>query len=218
MQFICTYTETQGVYGTVTVDNNLVASHDPATADANHVFTLENGMLKVEIPNSAGNGTDYDLVDGVLSVNPGFTGTLTAEYAFTTAPTREIDFEYDHNGLRTQKKVVENGITTIYDYTLHGKLITHLIKRVVDLDGVETSEELHFFYGAQSRLAFVEYGGVKYRYVHNLQGDIVAIIDSVGNLVVEYKYDAWGNSDTTLPDGGIGKVNPFRYRGYVWDT
>ena len=139
----------------------------------------------MEIPNSAGNGTDYRLADGVLSVNPGFTGTLTAEYAFTTTPTREIDFEYDHNGLRTQKKVVENGITTIYDYTLHGKLITHLTKRTVDENGEESTEELHFFYDAQSRPAFVEYEGIMYRYVQNLQGDIVAIVDTVGSLVVE---------------------------------
>ena len=217
MQFSCAYTETQGVYGTVSVNNSLVASHDPATADANHAFSLLNGMLKVEIPNSAGNGTDYRLADGVLSVNPGFTGTLTAEYEFTTSPTREIDFEYDHNGLRTQKKVVENGITTIYDYTLHGKLITHLTKRVVDLDGIESSEELHFFYDAQSRPAFVEYDGTKYRYIHNLQGDIVAIVDAAGNRVVEYKYDAWGK-DLYESDRTLGILNLFRYRGYVWDS
>lgn len=36
------------------------------------------------------------------------------------------------------------------------------------------------------------YGGVKYRYIRNLQGDIVGIIDSAGTIVVEYKYDAWG--------------------------
>lgn len=217
MQFSCTYTETQGVYGTVSVNNNLVASHAPVTADANHVFSLLNGMLKVEIPNNAGNGTDYRLVDGVLSVNPGFTGALTAEYVFTTAPTREIDFEYDHNGLRTQKKVVENGITTVYDYTLHGKLITHLTKRTVDENGDETTQELHFFYDAQSKPAFVEYGDVKYRYIHNLQGDIVAIVDSVGRPVVEYKYDAWGNHISAVPELGVGAINPFRYRGFVWD-
>lgn len=138
---------------------------------------------------------------------------------FVTSPPREIDFEYDHNGLRTQKKVVENGITTIYDYTLHGKLITHLTKSVVDLDGVETSEELHFFYDAQSRPAFVEYNGVKFRYIHNLQGDIVAIVDSAGNTVVEYKYDAWGKPTWTNSNENsiISDINPFRYRGYVFD-
>ena len=219
VQFGCAYTETQGVYGTVSVDNNLVASHDPAATDANHVFTLENGMLKVEAPDNAGSSADYALNDGTLSINPGFTGTIAAAYEFTTAPTREIDFKYDHNGLRTQKKVVENGVTTTYDYTLHGKLITHLTKRVVDLEGEETTEELHFFYDAQSRPAFVEYEGTMYRYTHNLQGDIAAIVDANGTLVVEYKYDVWGKpiSITRTLKTTLGELNPFRYRGYVYD-
>lgn len=51
--------------------------------------------MKEEISSSAGNGTDYELVDGGLSVNSGFTGSITAEYIFTTSPTREIDFDYD---------------------------------------------------------------------------------------------------------------------------
>ena len=219
MQFGCAYTETQGVYGTVSVDNNLVASHDPAATDANHVFTLENGMLKVEAPDNAGSSADYELNDGALSINPGFTGTIAAAYEFTTTPTREIEFKYDHNGLRTQKKVVENGVTTTYDYTLHGKLITHLTKRTVDESGAESTEEMHFFYDAQSRPAFVEYNGVKYRYVHNLQSDIVGIIDAAGNLVVEYRYDAWGKplSITGSLADTLGRRNPFRYRGYVYD-
>ena len=218
-QFGCAYTETQGVYGTVSVDNNLVASHDPAATDACHVFTLENGMLKVEAPNNAGSSADYELNDGALSINPGFTGTIAAAYEFTTTPTREIEFKYDHNGLRTQKKVVENGITTTYDYTLHGKLITHMTKRNVEADNSETIQNLHFFYDAQSKPAFVEYNGTMYRYVHNLQGDIVGIIDNSGNLVVEYKYDAWGKplSITGTLKTTLGEYNPFRYRGYVWD-
>ena len=218
-QFGCAYTETQGVYGTVSVDNNLVASHDPAATDACHVFTLENGMLKVEAPDNAGSSADYELNDGALSINPGFTGTIAAAYEFTTTPTREIEFKYDHNGLRTQKKVVENGITTTYDYTLHGKLITHMTKRNVEADNSETIQNLHFFYDAQSKPAFVEYNGTMYRYVHNLQGDIVGIIDNSGNLVVEYKYDAWGKplSITGTLKTTLGEYNPFRYRGYVWD-
>ena len=68
----------------------------------------------------------------------------------------------------------------------------------MDENGVESIEELHFFYDAQSRPAFVEFDGEIYRYVHNLQGDIVAIVDAAGNLVVEYKYDAWGKHDRKL--------------------
>ena len=218
MQFSCAYTETEGSYGTVQVNDSLMASHTPATADANDVFTIENGMLKVTT--STTNGTDYALNAGTLSVNNGFTGTLTSTATFNNdVQTREIDFIYDHNGMRTAKIVSENGRVEITEYTLHGKLITHLTKRTVDENGAESTEELHFFYDAQSRPAFVEFDGEIYRYVHNLQDDIVAIVDAAGNLVVEYKYDAWGKpfSTTGCLKTSLGQLNSFRYRGYVWD-
>ena len=153
-------------------------------------------------------------------MNNGFTGTITSTATFNSdVQTREIDFIYDHNGMRTTKIVSENGRLEITEYTLHGKLITHMTKRTVDESGAESTEELHFFYDAQSRPAFVEYNGVKYRYVHNLQGDVVGIVDSAGNLVVEYKYDAWGKSlsITGTLKTSLGRLNLFRYRGYVYD-
>ena len=55
--------------------------------------------------------------------------------------------------------------------------------------------------------------------MHNLQGDIVAILDSNGTAVVQYKYDAWGKpiSKTGSMANTLGTVQPFRYRGYVYD-
>ncbi len=118
-----------------------------------------------------------------------------------------INFAYNADGLRVRKTVV-NGMVT--DYTLNGKQVVHLKRG---------SDNLHFFYDAQSRPAIVDFNGVKYGYVHNLQGDVVAIIDRSGNQVVEYTYDAWGKPITksgTLAST-LGYVNPFRYRGYVFD-
>ena len=117
-----------------------------------------------------------------------------------------VQFKYDHNGLRVGKVV--NGTET--KYQLHGKLLTHM---TVDNDN------LHFFYDAQSRPAKVSYNGIIYTYVHNLQGDIVGLLDSAGTLVVEYKYDAWGKllSTTGSLSDTLGKRNPFRYRGYIYD-
>ena len=75
----------------------------------------------------------------------------------------------------------------------------------------------------------VDFNGSYYAYVHTLQGDIGAIIDNTGTKVVEYDYDAWGKptkawslthpSDSTLTSeyGKLAQLNPFRYRGYVWD-
>ena len=54
-----------------------------------------------------------------------------------------------------------------------------------------------------------------------MHGDIVGIVDSAGNLVVEYEYDAWGKPiagrSLTIAYETLGRLNPFRYRGYVYD-
>ena len=45
------------------------------------------------------------------------------------------------------------------------------------------------------------------------------IIDSAGTEVVEYQYDAWGRpiAKTGSLASTLGTLNPFRYRGYVYD-
>ena len=116
------------------------------------------------------------------------------------------EFVYNADGLRVQKMV--NGVAT--KYTLHGKNVVHM---------THGADELHFFYDAQNRPAMVVYNGTAYAYVKSLQGDIVAILDENGNAVVSYGYDAWGAplwSTGELAET-LGKVQPFRYRGYVFD-
>ena len=214
----CTYSETEGSYGTVQVDGAMMAHHTPAGEDANDAFALVDGVLTVTTDSE--NGSDYAVDGNTLIVNSGFTGTITSTVTVTDgARTREIEFIYDHNGLRTGKVVTEGEKTETTEYTLHGKLIMHMTRRSVDEYGAETVQNLHFFHDAQSRPAFVEYDGTKYRYLHNSQGDIIGIVDGNGNLVVEYKYDAWGKliSTTGSMADTLGKHNPFRYRGYVYD-
>ena len=65
----------------------------------------------------------------------------------------------------------------------------------------------------------VTYNDVDYFYVYNLQGDVVALIDANGTQMVEYIYDAWGYliSKTGTMAATLGTLNPFRYRGYVYD-
>ena len=123
-------------------------------------------------------------------------------------------FMYNENGLRV-KKIIQpseydtaNAVET--NYTLHGKNIVHM---------TQGSNELHFFYDAQNKPAVVVFNGTPYSYVKNLQGDIVAILDSNGTAVVQYKYDAWGKpiGKTGSIASTLGTVQPFRYRGYVYD-
>ena len=51
----------------------------------------------------------------------------------------------------------------------------------------------------------------------------VFILDSDGVVVVEYKYNAWGEHKVLSPDGveitdetHLGYLNPHRYRGYYY--
>ena len=117
-----------------------------------------------------------------------------------------VEFVYNADGLRVQKTV--NGVAT--KYTLHGKNVVHM---------TSGTDELHFFYDAQNRPAVVVYNGTAYAYVKSLQGDVVAILDENGNAVVSYGYDAWGAPLWCTGELAetLGKVQPFRYRGYVFD-
>ena len=216
-QYRCSYTDIAEDFGRLQAADDTEISHVQGTADANDTFALNSGALSVTTNRAA--DASYYLEDGSVKIEATNGVVISAQASFAARNTvRTVSFKYNHNGLRTQKTVVENGITTTYDYTLHGKLITHLTKRVVNGQGTETGREaLHFFYDSQSRPAFVKYGDAMYRYVHNLQGDIVAILDATGSAVVEYKYDAWGKPIGNLPESGVGKINPFRYRGYVYD-
>ena len=66
---------------------------------------------------------------------------------------------------------------------------------------------------------------MNYVYRTDIQGNVIAILDSSGEVVVQYKYDAWGNQKILDAAGNeisdlshIGHINPFRYRSYYFDT
>ena len=83
-----------------------------------------------------------------------------------------------------------------------------------------------FSYDSSGNVVSVDYssnGGstfTTYYYLRNAQNDIVKIIDGSGNTVVQYTYDSWGKpiSVTGTLANTLGVNQPFRYRGYVYDT
>ncbi len=80
---------------------------------------------------------------------------------------------------------------------------------------------LSFFYDQQgNRVAMADSSNKFYYYIYNLQGDVIALADaSTGKLAATYTYDAWGKCTVTNATGfTIGTDNPFRYRGYYYDT
>lgn len=69
----------------------------------------------------------------------------------------------------------------------------------------------------------VEFNGKNYSYIYNQHNDIVAIVNNVGQIVIQYSYDAWGENVRTqyAQSSEIKKlmeINPFGYGGYIKDT
>jgi RHS repeat-associated protein len=60
-------------------------------------------------------------------------------------------------------------------------------------------------------------GGKSYYYHYNPHGDVVAMTDDSGTVVVKYTYDAWGNAKKQVMSGQTDIKNPFTYAGYMQD-
>lgn len=119
---------------------------------------------------------------------------------------KSIQYEYDHAGMRTKKTV--DGTVTEYRYA--GSLL---------LSEKKENGNIWYGYDAQANLISINVGGTDYYYLRNAQNDIIGLIDTEGTPVVRYTYDTWGvPKDTTgTLASTVGKLNPFRYRGYYYD-
>ena len=93
------------------------------------------------------------------------------------------------------------------------------VKTTTNSNGSTTTSKLRFSYDANGKVVAVNYNGNYYYYLRNAQSDIVKLIDKTGATVVEYRYDSWGKLLSTSGSlaSTLGKNNPFRYRGYVYD-
>ena len=136
-----------------------------------------------------------------------------------TKGTETWSFEYDANGMRTKRACGDK----VYTYVYSGSQLTAMTCSwdkflfTYDAAGKPLTLEYHDTFYCQAHN-----GGAcgsnceTYYYVTNLQGDVIALLDSSGNVKAEYAYDAWGNHVET-PSSFIGNYNPLRYRGYVYD-
>ena len=137
-----------------------------------------------------------------------FTWQNGRQLATASNGTNTISYQCNDSGIRTRKTV--NGVTT--DYYLNGSNI------VTEIRG---SDRLDYYYDEQGNLfGFKVNNASEYYYIRNGQNDIIGILDSTGAQVVSYSYDTWGKlvSVTETLASTIGAVNPFRYRGYYYDS
>lgn len=118
-----------------------------------------------------------------------------------------INMKYDINGMRTSKSSEDRDIRYFYD--------SKSVMTGLSYEG----NAVYFYYDTDGTPTAMSFDDTMYYYIKNLNGDIVKIVNQDGNTVVTYTYDALGKitkqTDTTTY--GIAKLNPFRYRGYVYD-
>ena len=93
------------------------------------------------------------------------------------------------------------------------------VKTTTNSNGSTTTSKLRFSYDTDGKVVAVNYNGNYYYHLRNAQSDIVKLIDKTGATVVEYRYDSWGKLLSTSGSlaSTLGKNNPFRYRGYIYD-
>ena len=151
----------------------------------------------------------YDAIGNPLNYKNGFTFTWQNGRRLATAAAngKALSFAYNESGIRTQKTV--DGVAT--EYYLDGSTV------LAQKTGNNT---VWYYYDCNGTREALEYGGQVYYYLYNAQGDVMALYDNDLNIVTEYTYDSWGKllSVTGSLAETVGKANPFRYRGYYYDT
>ena len=128
----------------------------------------------------------------------------------------ELEMMYDCNGMRTQKGIGDDVTKYYYDSSNNLIGLTY------------GNNTLFFYYDNNGTPTSFAHNGTMYYYVKNLQGDIVQITKQDGTVVAKYIYDVWGKI-LSIKDGSnniiettnathLANLNPFRYRGYVYDN
>ena len=115
------------------------------------------------------------------------------------------NFVYDKDKLLTKKTVGD--VVTDYIW-FDGKLIQ-------EKTGDET---IKYYYGADGLKGFSHSTKGNFYYRKNVLGDIIEIIDSFGTVKGKYSYTAFGECTILEDVNGIATANPFRYRGYYYDS
>jgi len=141
------------------------------------------------------------------------------DYSYST-PIRfnyyDVQYTYNESGIRTSKTV--DGIK--HEYLLNGSQIVaetwtqngieYMLRYIYD----ESGAPIGMKYRTSQQAA--EYYTL-YFFEKNAFGDIIGIYNSAGDLLGTYTYDAWGNCVVSGTDAVL-QMNPFRYRGYYYDT
>ncbi|MBC8533593.1 RHS repeat-associated core domain-containing protein [Yeguia hominis] len=175
-----------------------------ATPTSTVVYTYGDSTWKDKLTAYDGQSIAYDAIGNPITYR-GWSNTWQGrQLSSTSQGGMTLSFKYNVDGIRTQKTV--NGTAT--DFFLNGtKILAQKTGNTVTW----------FYYDQEGTRVAMEHGGKLYYYLYNLQGDVIALCDaSTKQIVAKYSYDAWGKLLTK--EGTLADANPFRYRGYYYDS
>jgi RHS repeat-associated protein len=150
----------------------------------------------------------YDEIGNIKTYNGNtFNWDKGRQLSSITSAGPTISYTYNDSGIRTSKTV---GSTTT-SYHLNGDKVTY------EKTGNVYS---YYTYDSNGQLISINYNGTEYTYIRNGQNDIIGLVDGLGVLVVSYTYSTYGEvvSTTGSLASTLGIANPYRYRGYHFDT
>ena len=122
-----------------------------------------------------------------------------------------VKYTYNADGIRCKKTCIANGITERM-YLDGGKIL-----------GEDRANcKLRYFYDLTGlkQIRKIENGFAKdYECVKDSQGSIVMLVNiQSGKVSCRYEYDALGNCTVLEDDGDVAQLNPFRWKGFFFDS
>lgn len=142
------------------------------------------------------------------------------QYAGRSLSTLSVDgrqwrYDYDYSGRRV-RKTDPDGEETLYLYS--GNVLSGIYQPSTGRSAklVYATDYLPLSIVVSQSL---NASPVVYHYIFDSFGLLIGLADDEGNMVVEYEYDLFGKPLACRDTSGIGlgSLNPFRFKGYVYD-
>ena len=190
---------TYDLYGNITTKNGVAYGYD------------SNGAWK-DLLTSVGNQTiSYD-ANGNPTTYLGH--SLAWEKGRQLKQFDTFTYKYNNEGVRIEK--IEN--CKIHKYVVEGSTILKEIVTDACCNGNGYTNE--YLYDLDGTVCGIKHNDAVFYFYKNLQGDVIAITDETGAVVAKYSYDAWGKCTIDQDNSAcnIATLNPFRYRGYYYDS
>ncbi|WBW98142.1 S8 family serine peptidase [Oceanirhabdus sp. W0125-5] len=134
-----------------------------------------------------------------------------------------VEVSYKYNGLNQLTNAQIGSTTASYTYngnglritkTINGKTTNHIWDGQNIIAETDAANNIISEYIRGINLIAVEKDNKKIFYLYNGHGDVIQLTDENGNVIKNYKYDAFGNELSI----DSNDTNPFRYGGEYFDS